>query len=157
MPVDFAFNCCYILALRRNYYSEVKMDKIKDFFQQNDAFAAACGIELLDVGEGTAKAKLHLKKQHLNGVGVAHGGIIFTLADFAFAAASNSHGTIAVAINANIQYLTAAKDETIYAEAKEISCGRKIASYNIEVTNESKQTIAVFQGMVYRKDAQLEL
>ncbi len=133
------------------------MDRIKDFFRQKDAFAASCGIELLEVGEGTATAKLELKKDHLNSVGVAHGGIIFTLADFVFAAASNSHGTVAVAINANIQYLKAAKEETLYARATEISCGRKIASYNIEVTNEAQDKIAVFQGMVYRKDAQLEL
>ena len=133
------------------------MDRIKDFFTQKDAFAAACGIELLDVGEGTARAKLKLEKKHLNSVGVTHGGIIFTLADFVFAAASNSHGTVAVAINANIQYLKAAKEGILYAQAAEVSCGRKIAAYNIEVTDEANDKIAVFQGMVYRKDVRLEI
>jgi acyl-CoA thioesterase len=150
----------YSLLLRNStgpLISETKMDKIRDFFRQSDAFAAACGIELLDVGPGTARARLLLKKEHLNSIGVAHGGIIFTLADFVFAAASNSHGTVAVAINANIQYLKAAKEGTLYAQGTEVSCGRKIAAYNIEVTDEANDKIAVFQGMVYRKDAQLPI
>ena len=133
------------------------MDKIKEFFQSKDAFAAGCGIELLQVGQGTAKAKLDLQKEHFNSVGVAHGGIIFTLADFVFAVASNSYGTVAVAINANIRYLKAARTGTLYAQAAEVSCGRKIASYDIVVTDEAQEKIAVFQGMVYRKDVQLEL
>ena len=131
------------------------MEKIREFFKKGDLFAKKCGIELLEVGLGTAKAKLQLTKEHLNSVGLAHGGIIFTLADFVFAAASNSHGTVAVAINANISYLKAATEGTLFAEARELSCGRKIASYTVDVTNQDGGKIAVFQGMVYRKDAQL--
>lgn len=131
------------------------MEKIKEYFSQKDAFAKKCGIELLDVGKGAAKAKVKLGPEHLNGVGIAHGGIIFTLADYVFAAASNSHGTVAVAINANISYLKAANEGILFAQAKEVSCSRKIASYSIEVTNEQNDVIAVFQGMVYRKDVPL--
>ncbi|MGD9110311.1 MAG: PaaI family thioesterase [Phycisphaerales bacterium] len=131
------------------------MEKIKSFFEQKDAFARKCGIELLEVGIGTAKAKVKLEPDHMNGVAIAHGGIIFTLADFVFAAASNSHGTVAVAINANISYLKAAQGGVLFAEAREISCSRKIASYAIDVTDEDGNKIAIFQGMVYRKDAPL--
>ncbi|MFA5553756.1 MAG: hotdog fold thioesterase [Phycisphaerae bacterium] len=131
------------------------MEKIKEFFGQKDAFAKKCGIELLQVGPGTAKASVKLKPDHLNGVGIAHGGIIFTLADYVFAAASNSHGTVAVAINANISYLKAAKEGVLTATAREVSCGRKIACYTIDVADRNNEIIAVFQGMVFRKDAPL--
>jgi len=133
------------------------MEKIKRFFSEKDAFAKQCGIELLEVGKGTAKAVINIAPEHLNGVGMAHGGLIFTLADYVFAAASNSHGTIAVAINANINFLKAVKDGQLFAQAKEVSCGRKIATYEISVTNKSSEIIATFTGMVYRKDAQLDV
>ena len=133
------------------------MEKIKRFFSEKDAFARQCGIELLDVGKGTARARVEIGAEHLNGVGLAHGGIIFTLADYVFAVASNSHGTVAVAINASINYLKAARQGVLYAKATEISCGRKIASYNINVADEADELIATFNGMVYRKGVQLDL
>jgi len=70
---------------------------------------------------------------------VVHGGAIFTLADLAFAAASNSHGTVAVAINASIWFVTAAREGTLYAEAKEVSRNPKLATYSIQVTDDSRR------------------
>ncbi|MGO9000648.1 MAG: PaaI family thioesterase, partial [Limisphaerales bacterium] len=74
------------------------MKAIKEFFK-GDQFAARNNIELLEAGNGCAKAKMTLHPHHWNGLGTVHGGAIFTLADFAFAAACNSHGTVAVALN----------------------------------------------------------
>lgn len=122
----------------------------KKFFE-NDRFAAETGVELLEVGKGTAKAKLEINTHHLNAVGIVQGGAIFTLADFTFAVASNSHGNIAVAINNSIAYLKAVSNGILYAEAVETSLNRKIATYNVNVTNETGLLIAIFQGMVYRK------
>ena len=126
------------------------MKAIWDFFK-NDRFAQHSGIELLDIGEGRAKAKMTIKDCHLNGVDVVHGGAIFTLADLAFAAASNSHGTVAVAINASIWFVKAAREGTLYAEAKEVSRNPKLATYAIQVTDDSGEIVAHFEGMVYRK------
>jgi len=127
------------------------MKKIKKFFKK-DTFAEHVGIELLELSEGKAKARLKIKEDHLNAVDVVHGGAIFTLADLAFAAASNSHGTVALAINANISFLkSVGKGATLTAEAKEISRNPKLATYSILVTNDEKETIAIFQGTVYRK------
>ena len=127
------------------------MDKMREFFKR-DKFAQLAGIELLDVSPGSAKAKMTIGPQHLNGVDIAHGGAIFTLADLVFAAASNSHGTIAVAINASISFIKAtAAGTTLIAEGREIACNPKLASYAIDVKNEAGEIIAVFQGMVYRK------
>jgi len=130
------------------------MKAIWDFFK-NDRFAQHSGIELLEIGEGRAKAKMTIKDCHLNGVDVVHGGAIFTLADLAFAAASNSHGTVAVAINASIWFVKAGRQGTLFAEAKEVSRNPKLATYSIRVTDDSGELVAIFEGMVYRKKDQI--
>jgi len=120
-------------------------------FLNDDKFALHAGIELLEVNSGTAKVRMEVKPFHINGVGLVHGGALFTLADFAFAAAANSHEEVAVAINASISYLKGIKAGTLYAEAEEISNSRKISVYSIKVTDEAGQLIAMFQGMAYKK------
>ena len=132
------------------------MEDIKRFIKK-DKFCMFIGIELTEVSEGHAKAKMDIKEHHLNGVGIVQGGAIFTLADLAFAAASNSHGTVAVGINTNISYVTAVSGGTLYAEAREISRNHKIGTYTVDVTNEKGEMIAIFQGMVYRKKDPLDL
>ena len=118
---------------------------------EKDRYAKLTGIELVEVAEGRAKARLQISENHLNGVGITHGGAIFTLADFVFAAASNSHRTVAVAINASISYLKAVFTGTLVAEAREVAINPKLASYTVEVRDESDDLVAIFQGMVYRK------
>ena len=120
-------------------------------FLNNDKFAQHAGIELLEVKSGTAKVRMEVKPFHINGVGLVHGGALFTLADFAFAAAANSHEEVAVAINASISYLKGIKTGTLYAEAEEISNSRKISVYSIKVTDEAGQLIAMFHGMAFKK------
>jgi acyl-CoA thioesterase len=130
------------------------MQAIWDFFK-NDRFARHSGIELLEIGEGRAKARMAITDSHLNGVNVVHGGAIFTLADLVFAAASNSHGTVAVAINASIWFVKAARQGTLYAEATEVSRNPKLATYSIKVTDDAGEIVASFEGMVYRKKDQI--
>ena len=125
-------------------------DKIKEFFK-DDRYASLSGIEIVDVDKGYSKTKLEIEDKHLNAANVVQGGAIFTLADFVFAGASNSPGTVAGAINVSISYLKAANKGSLFAEAKEIAFNPKIASYTVNVTNEAGEMIAVFQGMVYRK------
>jgi acyl-CoA thioesterase len=130
------------------------MQAIWEFFK-NDRFARHSGIELLEIGAGRAKAKMAITDSHLNGVNVVHGGAIFTLADLAFAAASNSHGTVAVAINASIWFVKAARGGALYAEATEVSRNPKLATYSIQVTDDAGEIVASFEGMVYRKKDQI--
>jgi len=130
------------------------MESVRNFFK-NDRFADHVGIELLEVSEGRAKAKMEIQEHHLNGVNIAHGGAIFSLADLAFAVASNSHRTIALGINANISYLKAAAGGTLIAEAKEVSLNLKLATYEVRVTDENNDLIAIFLGTVYRKKDKL--
>ncbi len=126
------------------------MQAIRDFFE-NDRFARHCGIELVEVAEGRATTRMKIEDRHLNGVNVVHGGAIFSLADLAFAAASNSHGTVAVAINASIWYVKAGLSGTLHAHAREVSLNPKLATYSIEITDDAGEIVAVFEGMVYRK------
>ncbi len=127
------------------------IDKAIQYFNK-DRYAALTGIELLEVSTGYAKAKLKISEKHLNSAGTVHGGAIFTLADFVFAVASNSYGTIAMAINANIFYHKAITEGALIAEAKEIAFHKKLASYNIKIVNGEGELVADFNGMVYRKE-----
>jgi acyl-CoA thioesterase len=129
---------------------EVTLKAIQDFFRK-DLFAGFVGIELIEAGNGRAKARLPIGDRHRNGLGLVHGGAIFTLADLAFAAAVNSRGRAAVAIHCSISYLKAAAGDVLFAEAEEISCGPKIAAYTIRVTDAPGEIIALFEGMAYRK------
>ena len=126
------------------------MESHKTFFVK-DAYAKQAGIELLEVSLGRAKVKMPITDQHKNSHGTVHGGAIFTLADTAFALASNSHGIPAAAINAHISFVKSATSGTLFAQAEEFSINPKIATYTVRVTDDSGENIAIFQGMVYRK------
>lgn len=126
------------------------MEGIKDFFKK-DNFIVDVGIELLEVSPGYAKAKLEIEERHLNALKTVQGGALFTLADLAFAAAINAHGNAAVIINANMSFVKAATKGTLIAEAKETSISPKIATYNVDVTDDNGDIIAIYQGMGYRK------
>lgn len=131
------------------------MKELMEFFERKDRFAALAGIELLEIGEGYAKARMKIEERHLNGVDVVHGAAIFTLADLAFAAASNSHGTVALAINVNISFMKAARSGTLTAEARELTRNPKLGTYEVRITDDAEDLVAIFQGMVYRKKERL--
>jgi len=126
------------------------MNKIKTKVDE-DRFAEFVGIRLTEVTPGSARAELEIGEEHLNGLGTAHGGVIFTLADIVFAAAANSHGVDAMAVNINISYFKALRKGLLRAHAKEISLNRKLATYAVEVTDETGDRVAVFQGTAYRR------
>src|SRR5665647_609532 len=126
------------------------MENIKKFFNK-DNFIVNVGIELLEVSPGYAKAKLDIEERHLNSLGIVQGGALFTLADLAAAAAINAHGNAAVGINTNIYFVKAASKGTLIAEAKETSISPKIATYNVDITDDNGDIIAIYQGMGYRK------
>ena len=126
------------------------MKPLDDYFGR-DQFVKLCGIELVSYKPGYALTRLPVKPEHLNALGIVQGGAIFTLADFAFGVASNSHGTAAVGINVNITYIKAVSAGTLTAEAREVSQNPKLSSYTVNVSDENGALIAVFQGLAYRK------
>lgn len=122
---------------------------------KGDRWAAAAGAKLVEVREGYALARMRLRPDHLNGVGVAQGGAVFTLADFAFAAASNSHGTVAVALDTSMTFARAAVHGVLTAEAREESVSRRVSVCNVRVTGEGGVVVALFRGTAFRKDEPL--
>jgi acyl-CoA thioesterase len=122
---------------------------------KNDRFAERANVELLSVSPGHATAKMVLHPHHLNGLNSVQGGAIFTLADYAFAAAANSHGTVAVAINVSITFMKAGTTGTLWAEAREISRNFKLGSYTVEVKDDQGELVALFQGLAYRKSEKI--
>ena len=127
----------------------------QDFFK-NDLFAERAGIVLMEVREVYSKARLEIKKEHLNAGNRTQGGAIFTLADLALAAAANSHGQLAFSLSSNITFLRASGiGDTLYAEARERYIGRSTGYYQIDITNQKNELIATFDSSVFRKDQQV--
>lgn len=121
---------------------------------RNDRFAQLLGIEILDVRPGYALVELKIEDKHKNGINIVQGGAIFTLADYAFAAASNADGSTTVGINSSISYFKAPQGACIRAEAREEHKNRKICGYKVEIKDEDGTLIASFSGLGYRKTAQ---
>ncbi len=126
------------------------MTDLRRFFRR-DRFAALAGARLLEVRPGFARARLRVGAHHLNAVDVAQGGAVFTLADLAFAAACNSHGAVAVAVNASISFVKAAGPGWLEAEAREVSLSPRLSSVTVHVRERAGALVAVFQGLAYRK------
>lgn len=117
-----------------------------------DPFARWLGIELQELRPGYSRVAVTLTPRMLNFHGIPHGGAIFSLADAAFAAASNSHGQTAVALSMTIHYLAAAEPGTrLLAEAREQRKGNRTGFYQITVTTEGGDPIAACQAVVHRK------
>lgn len=127
--------------------------KSTELFIEKDALARHLGIKLLEIRPGYARGVMEVSPELLNGVGVTHGGAIFGLADVVFAAASNSHGPVALALNVNIQFLkTTGEGAVLTATAREENLTRKTGLYRMEVMDESGQLIALAEGLVYRRN-----
>jgi acyl-CoA thioesterase len=120
---------------------------------KNDRFCfETIGMELVEITLGTAKVRLAVTPAHLNGLGRVQGGVIFSLADLAMAAAANSHGNLAVSINANISYFKAAAlGSILVAEAQAESVNPKLGTYTVRVTDQEGELIALMQSTAYRK------
>lgn len=129
----------------------MKHEELVSFFK-NDRYATLTGIELIESSTGFCKARLKIEDKHLNAANVIQGGAIFTLADFAFAVASNSHGQLALAINANITFLKGKSAGVLYATAREIADPKRIGAYSVLISDENDEVIAQFNGLVYRKN-----
>lgn len=115
-----------------------------------DYFSQWLGIEVLSIGEGSCKLKMTVRNDMLNGFGIAHGGITYSLADSALAFASNSHGLKAVSVETSISHTKSlCEGDTIIAEAKEEHCSNKIAVYTITISKDGA-VVALFKGTVYR-------
>ena len=126
--------------------------EIVDTMMAKDFFSQWLGIKVLETGNGISKLSMTIRKEMLNGFGIAHGGITYSLADSALAFSSNSHGKKAVSIETSISHtVSLSEGDEIIAEAKEENCSNKIGIYTITIKRSSDNAIvALFKGTVYR-------
>ena len=118
-------------------------------FNTHDTFARHMGIEVLEVKPGYAKAVMPLETQQKNGVGMAHGGTIFGLADVAFGGACNSSGTVALGIVSSINFMSAGTTGPLTAEAREVHRRRKLGHYEVSVFDGNGVLMAVCRATAY--------
>ncbi len=130
------------------------LETLRQYFSR-DAFAGLCGIDIVEASEGHAVALVRIEDRHLNGLKVVHGGLLFTLADMAFAAAAHTRGKVSVSINSSISYIKAARGRTLRAEATEVSRDNRLASYAINIMDETGEVVATAQGLAYVKKENL--
>ena len=119
---------------------------------KDEPFCKLLGFKIKEIGMGYARVEGVIDERMLNIHGITHGGALFALLDEAFELASNSHGTIAVALNMNVTFHSATtKGDILISEAKEIHKTKRTATYLISVKKEDGTLVASCQALVYRK------
>lgn len=130
-------------------------EKVVAKMMADDAFSRWLAIEVLEIEPGFSKIQMKVRPEMNNGFNITHGGIAYSLADSAFAFASNSHGRVAVALETNISYTRkVTKGNVLTATAEELSLGNIIGVYNVTVTNQDDNQVATFRGTVFRTKEQ---
>ena len=118
---------------------------------ENDFFSQWMGVEVLEVKEGYSRIRMTIRKEMVNGFGIVHGGLPFSLADSAFAFACNNRNNLSVALDVTITFTKAVNvGDVLTAEAKEIHNGRSTGVYLIDVTNQKNEHVALFKGTCFR-------
>lgn len=128
------------------------MEHVRRFIAERDTFARHLGIEITEVARGHARAVMPLDARHRNGVGVAHGGAIFAVADLALAAACNTRGKVGVSLNTAISFLAPGRRGPLTAEARELSAASRVATYEIRITDGEGVLIASCQATAYSRN-----
>jgi acyl-CoA thioesterase len=124
---------------------------VVDHMMKHDLFSQWLGIRVLEVKEGYSRIEMTLREEMINGFGIIHGGIAFSLADSAFAFACNNRNNLSVALDTSITFTKATMPgDTLMAEAKEIHNGRSTGLYLITITNQQGTQVAHFKGTCFR-------
>lgn len=130
--------------------------EIVNHMMENDFFSQWLGIEVLEIREGYSKIKMTVRKEMVNGFGIVHGGIPFSLADSAFAFACNNRNILSVALDTSINFIKPVQvDDVLTAEAKELHNGKSTGLYHIRISNQKNHEVAIFKGLCYRTDKSL--
>lgn len=118
---------------------------------KDDLFSQWLGIEVLEIREGYSKIKMTVRKEMINGFGIVHGGIAFSLGDSAFAFACNNRNNLSVALDTAINFTKPVHvGDELTAEAKEIHNGKSTGLYHIGITNQRDHVVAFFKGTCFR-------
>lgn len=125
--------------------------QVVDKMIKDDLFSQWLGISVIEVREGYSKIKMTVRPEMINGFGIVHGGVAFSLGDSAFAFACNNRNNLSVALDTSINFTKPVHvgDELI-AEAKEIHNGKSTGLYHITITNQRDHVVAMFKGTCFR-------
>ena len=125
--------------------------KVVEHMMDHDAFSQWMGIDVLEIKEGYSRIKMTIRKEMVNGFGIVHGGIPFSLADSAFAFACNNRNNLSVALDVTITFTKAVNvGDELTADAREVHNGRSTGVYLITVTNQKNEQVALFKGTCFR-------
>ena len=125
--------------------------KVIEQVLQRDLFSQWLGIEVLEIKEGYSKIKMLIRPEMMNGLGIVHGGITFSLADSCFAFACNNRNILSVALDTSINFIKPVNvGDVLVAEAIEMHNGRSTGLYHISITNQKAHTVALFKGTCFR-------
>ncbi|MGK2863631.1 MAG: hydroxyphenylacetyl-CoA thioesterase PaaI [Chitinophagaceae bacterium] len=117
----------------------------------DDLFSKWMGIEIIEIKEGYSKIKMLVRREMINGLGIVHGGIAFSLADSAFAFACNNRNNLSVALDTSINFISPVYvEDELTAEAKEIHNGKSTGLYHISIFNQNNNLVAIFKGTCFR-------
>ena len=123
---------------------------------ENDLFSQWLGIEVLDIKEGYSKIKMTVRNEMINGFGIVHGGIAFSLADSAFAFACNNRNVLSVALDTSINFIKPVHvADVLTAETKELHNGKSTGLYHITISNQNNHVVALFKGTCFRTNKAL--
>jgi acyl-CoA thioesterase len=124
---------------------------VVNHMMQHDRFSQWLGIEVLEIKEGYSKIRMTMREEMMNGFGIAHGGIAFSLADSAFAFACNNRNNLSVALDTSINFIKQTKTgDVLTAEAIELHNGRSTGLYHISIHNQHEELVAQFKGNCFR-------
>ena len=130
--------------------------KVVFHMTENDLFSKWLGIEILEIEEGYSKTRMEVREEMINGLGIVHGGVTFSLADSTFAFACNNRNNLSVALDTSINFLKPVHvGDTLTAEAKEIHNGKSTGLYHITISNQRDHVVAVFKGTCFRTGKKL--
>jgi acyl-CoA thioesterase len=116
-----------------------------------DEFSRWLGLEVVELAPAYCVCRMQVRKEMVNGFDVAHGGIVFALADSAFAFACNTQGRIAMSIENGLTYPAPAHaGDLLTAVAREDAAGRRLGFYAVRVTNQRGELVAIFHGTAYK-------
>ena len=119
----------------------------------SDAFSRWLGIEVIEVAPKRSTCRMTVRDEMVNGFGVTHGGIVFSLADSAFAFACNTHGRVTVSIENSITYpAPIAVGDVLTAVAKEDAASGRLSYYSAEVRNQRDEVVGLFRGTAFRTE-----
>lgn len=132
-----------------------RAERVARGMMQRDAFSQWLGIEIVDIAAGRCTCRMTVRAEMVNGFGVGHGGIVFSLADSAFAFACNSSGFVTMSIDNTVTYpRPVAVGDMLTAVASEEAASKRISYYRAEVRNQRDEVVAMFRGTAYRTDRQ---